>query len=106
MEYKNNDIIAQLEIPSVHIKEPIVKTNDNDFYLTHDLHKKESKIGAAFIDYRTDNMETAKQINIYGHNSVSYDVPFKELENYEDEEFFNNNPNIILRTDNHPSFAD
>lgn len=32
------------------------------------------------MDYRHNS--DSKQINIYGHNSVRYDVPFKELEGY------------------------
>ena len=97
--YHNDDIVAELEIPSLDLKEAVAKTSDNDYYLSHDLLKEEKVIGATFTDYRIQDLNTAKQINIYGHNAVSYDVPFKKLENYQDEEFFYNNLDIILRTD-------
>ena len=40
---------------------------------------------------------TDKQINIYGHNSRLYDLPFKKLENFLDKEFFDNNQYLLFQ---------
>ena len=97
--YSNTDIVAQLQIPSAGFSYPVAKTIDNDFYLSHDFYKRESKLGAIYIDYRTEDLNEAKQINIYAHNSNYYTLPFKILENYQDQNFFNTNNDIYLYTD-------
>ena len=48
------------------------------------------------MDYR--NTFNDKQINIYGHNSNKYDVPFKDLVKYKDSEFTKSNDEIYLTT--------
>ena len=97
--YSNTDIVAQLQIPSVNFSYPVAQTVDNDFYLSHDFYKRESNLGAIYIDYRTGDLNTAKQINIYAHNSNYYTLPFKVLEGYQDQNFFNTNNDIYLYTD-------
>lgn len=49
------------------------------------------------MDYRVN--PSSKQINIYGHNSKTFDTPFRQLENYLNEEFYHDNPYIILQCD-------
>ena len=62
-EYNNQDIIAYLEIPNV-LGEPIVQTNDNEYYLHNDIYKKDNIIGASFLDYR-NNLDSDKKLLIY-----------------------------------------
>ncbi len=97
--YQNEEIVGQLLIPSINLSQPILKTTDNDYYLTHDIYRNETTIGAIFIDFRTEDINTAKQLNIYGHNSDYYPLPFHVLENYQQEDFFQANQDIYIRTD-------
>lgn len=97
--YQNDDIIAEIAISSLDFKELVVKANDNNYYLNHDIQKKDNKCGATFLDYRIENIDTAKQINIYGHNSDYYTLPFGVLENYQEESFFNEHLDVTLQTD-------
>lgn len=94
---KNNDIVARLEIPDL-FNILVVKGKDNTYYLDRSITKKKDIKGTEFMDYR-NNIDD-KQINIYGHNSRTFDIPFRKLENYLDEDFFNENPYIILQTEN------
>lgn len=96
-EHNNEDIVARLEIPAL-FNILVTKTTDNDYYLTHSIKRKNDKKGTEFLDYRTG--PDAKQVNIYGHNSRTYDIPFRKLESFLNEEFFNNNPYILLQHDN------
>ncbi len=96
--YNNSDIVSELTIPSIDFETPVAKANDNEYYLQHSFNKEDSKLGAIFVDYRTNDIDTAKQINIYGHNSDYYTLPFKILENYQDENYFNTNKDIYLNT--------
>lgn len=95
-EHKNDDIVARLEIPEL-FNILITKTDNNDYYLNHSINKKKDKKGTEFLDYRT-NPEDA-QVNVYGHNSRTYDIPFRKIESFLDEEFFNNNPYVLLQHD-------
>lgn len=100
--YQNNDIIAELEVPAINLVEPIVKGTDNKYYLNHDIQGQTTIKGAAFMDYRISDVDNAKQINIYGHNSDKDldKFPFSKLEKYRQEDFFKNNPDVFLKTDN------
>lgn len=97
-EYNNYDIKAVLSIKGLKINTPIVQTTNNTYYLNHTLRKSSNVIGALFIDYEND-LINGKQINIYGHNSIKYDLPFKKLESYLNEDFYNKNKEITLKYD-------
>ena len=78
-KYKNDDIVGRLEIPGL-INILIVKGTDNEYYLSRAVTKKKDNRGTEFMDYRVNS--NSKQINIYGHNSRTYDIPFRKLEKF------------------------
>lgn len=94
--YNNPDIIGTLKVSNI-IDTKIVQTTDNKYYLTHLINREYGIVGSVFVDYKSD-IENGRQINIYGHNSKDYDVPFKSLMNYLDKDFFLNNKYITLET--------
>ncbi len=96
-EFNNNDIIGRLIIDSLGIDNLLVQTTNNDYYLRRLLDGTYNVMGSMFVDYRSD-IESGRQINIYGHNSDIYDLPFKKLLNYLDRDFFLNNRKITLET--------
>ena len=97
-KYNNNDIVAYLNIYNTNIKTPVAKYNDNDYYLKHDLNKKNNPIGSIFMDYRVNPND--RKVLIYGHNSKINTTIFKELENYYDENYYNNHQIIELTSQN------
>lgn len=93
-EYNNKDIIGYLIVPGTSISEPVLQGSDNSFYLSHGIDKKKNMVGSVYLDYR---MVINKEKNIiYSHNSSSLDVPFKDLEKYYDEKFYEKNKYIYL----------
>lgn len=96
--YNNDDIVLYLEIPGL-FEIPIVKTNDNEFYLSHDIFLKESKFGWPFLDYRND-LSNDKKLLIYGHNSTKQELEFTNLIKYENEDFYKENKYINIYTEN------
>lgn len=94
-QYNNDDIIGILKIAS--IDTILVQGNDNDFYLNHLVNREENKTGSVFIDYR-QNIKTAKQLNIFGHSSDYYDLPFNTLLNYLDIDFYKDNKTAEIIT--------
>ena len=93
-EYNNEDIIGKISIDGTNINDYILKTDDNSFYLNHDIRKNNSEIGAIFMDFR--NHFDDNQLNIYAHNSNYYDASFKELRYFLNKNFFFNNEYIFL----------
>lgn len=91
--YNNNDIVARLEIPYL-FNIYITKTKDNEYYLNHSLDKRYDIRGTPFIDYQSTIYNN--QINIYGHNSIQFNLPFKALTKYLEESFFKTNNIIYL----------
>lgn len=98
-KYNNDEIIGVLKIEGAGINTLLVQTNDNSYYLNHLINKKENKTGSVFVDYRT-NIDDAKQVNIYGHSSGIYDLPFDRLKKYLDEDFYKHNKIVTIDTIN------
>ena len=102
-QYNNEYIQARLRIPNIQLDLLVTRTNDNDYFLEHNLYKEYDGIGTAIFDFRNISLLTDKQINIYGHNTENttiYDkVPFVKLEAYTDENIFNNARDIYLDID-------
>lgn len=92
--YSNNDIIGSIKIDGTKINNLIVKTTNNKYYLNHSLKKEYDERGSIFLDCRTDL--NSMQINIYGHNSNIYDLPFKELEKYLHQDFYNSHKYVEI----------
>ena len=99
LQYNNDEIIGLLYIPETNIKEPIAQTENNDYYLKHDLYKNDNIQGAVFLDYRTKINKDKKNL-IYSHNSQRYEVPFRELEGYYDKTYYDNHQYIYLKSIN------
>ena len=96
-EYNNDEVVGVLEIPDV-FKTVIVKHNDNEFYLNHDISKKESKLGSVFMDYR--NSLDDKKILIYGHNSTRGNkLPFTYLDKYIKKSYYQKHPYFYFYSD-------
>ena len=66
----NPDTVGYLKIDGTIIDYPVVKTDDNDFYLTHDFYKNESRSGTVMMDYRNKVTKDGHSANmiLYGHN--------------------------------------
>lgn len=91
----NNDYKFWLNISNSNIDYPVVQGVDNDFYLNHSFNKEKSISGTLFIDYQ-NNIDSDKNIVIYGHH-MKNNTMFNNLNFFKDEEFFNNNDITIIR---------
>ncbi len=66
----NPDTVGYIRIDGTLVDYPVVKTTDNDFYLTHDFYKNESKSGTIMMDYHNKVTPQGHSGNLilYGHN--------------------------------------
>lgn len=93
---KNTDVIGVISIPGTDINYPVLKGENNDFYLNHDVNKKKNSVGSVFMDYRNNILDN--QINIYAHSSNLYNAPFNDLLNYLKKDTFVNYKKITFKT--------
>ena len=68
LKEENSDTVAWLKVEGTNIEYPVVKAQDNDFYLYHSFDKTYNSAGWIFADYKTLFDATDKHIVIYGHN--------------------------------------
>jgi sortase B len=101
-EYDNQDITGILYIPNTSIKEPILQTSNNYYYLSHSPSQEYFQYGSIYMDYRT-NPNNSRKLLIYGHSSIhkSLDiVPFNELEEYYSKDYYDTHKYITLILEN------
>ena len=90
----NKDYICWINIENTNIDYPVVKSNDNSYYLHKDIYRNYLYSGTIFIDYRC-NYDTSKNLIFYGHNMKNKTM-FSELEKFKDKDFFYSNPKITI----------
>ena len=91
----NNDYKFWLSITNSNINYPVVQGTDNYFYLNHNFNKEKSISGTLFIDYE-NNIESDKNIVIYGHH-MKNNTMFNNLNYFKNEDFFYNNEITIVK---------
>lgn len=94
---ENEDIKGWLCIPDTLINFPVVGTDDNAFYLSHDFTGDKSSAGCPFMDKDTQVWDFNRVI--YGHNmGTGSQAMFSTLLKYEQEDYFREHP-IVYFTD-------
>ncbi len=99
---KNSDVRAWLTLPNTDIDSPIVQTDNNSHYLSHNAEGNYDQWGAYFADLYA-NLDTPESMTqntvIYGHTSGTENPEhkrFSELFRYLDEDFLSENPYMYL----------
>ena len=95
----NSDIIAWIEIKNSKINYPVLKSQNNDFYLKKNYNKEYDCNGSIFMDYRCNLDKLNSNLIIYGHNNGN-GLMFDELLKYNNKEFYNTHREIELITNN------
>ena len=97
--YQNNDIIAILKIENTDLESIVVKTTDNDYYLTHSFEKEEIKCGSIFMEAENASDFSDDNTFIYGHNMKDKSM-FAKLNQFKDEQIYKENPEFLIYTEN------
>lgn len=102
LKAQNEDIYGWIYVEGTNINHPVVRCDDNNFYLTHAHTKEYLPIGAIFADLTTADLVTDNYNTvIYGHNVVTVaggqSSMFHDVEEFLDPEFFKST-NIYIYT--------
>ena len=77
----NPDTVGYIKIDGTLVDYPVVKGTDNDYYLTHDFYKNESRSGTVMMDYRNKVTADGHSGNLEYWRTMydSYDEPSKSF---------------------------
>ena len=98
LRVENPEIVALIEIEGTNINYPVMQTNNNDYYMTHNYKKEYSKDGSLFLDKAYDWNIPSTNLLIYGHNNVGSREMFVELLKYKKEDFYKSHKTIKFTT--------
>ena len=101
LKEQNNETVAWIKVNNTNIEYPVVKADNNNFYLNHSFDKSKNSAGWIFADYRNKFDGIDKNIVIYGHN-MRDDSMFGSLKNILNSDWYDNeeNTSITLYTEN------
>ena len=101
LKSQNSDTVAWIKVNGTNIEYPVVKSEDNEFYLNHSFDKSNNSAGWIFADYKNQFDGTDKNIVIYGHNRKDKSM-FGSLKNILNPEWYGNpkNSEIIFIKEN------
>ena len=98
LKKKNPDTVAWLIVPGTTIDMPIVKTTDNEFYLTHGYDRKKNQMGWVFADSNSTFPELSTNTIMYGH-TYKRTTMFSNLKNVLKKKWLNNEEKQIITFD-------
>lgn len=91
----NKDIIGYIVIPGTKISYPILRSEDNSYYLNHNIDGSKGYPGCIYMEsYNSPDFDDSITI-LYGHN-MRNDTMFGTLDEYRKEEYRQENPYIII----------
>lgn len=90
---KNSDIKGWLKINGTKVDNPVYQTNNNDYYINHNMNKQISRYGAIYIDKDSTITKNKRSQNIifYGHSMADGSM-FGSLKQYRNLDFYKKNP--------------
>ena len=86
----NQDIGAWITMPGTEINYPVVRGENNIYYVSTDIYGSFAIVGSIFLDFRNKDDYTDTYNLLYGHNMSEHRM-FSDVNLYKEEEFFNEN---------------
>ena len=74
-----------------------MQTNNNEYYLDHNMNQEKDRNGALFLDKDCDVVNRSTNLIIYGHHMKSGRM-FGNLDDYKSEKFYKKHPTIQFDT--------
>ena len=101
-EYKNlvnkyKRLIGWVKVDDTNIDYPVMQTDNNDYYLSHNPDQEADRNGAVFLDKDCDVLKPSTNLILYGHHMRS-GMMFGQLDRYEKESFWEEHPYIQFDT--------
>ena len=95
----NPETVGWLKINDTNIDYPVVKSNNNKYYLHHNYELEDDHNGWVFMDYRNNPKELNKNTIIYAHNRYYNGVMFGTLDKVLSDKWTNKKNNLTIKFD-------
>ena len=92
----NSDMVGWLTVKGTKIDYPVVRGNDNLYYLTSNFYKEADYNGWVFMDYRNNAVDLDANTIIYAHNRFSSGIMFGTLPNIRKKAWLDNKDNYYI----------
>ena len=76
---------------------PVMQTDDNEYYLHHNLNQQYDKNGSIFMDKDCDVLKPSTNFILYGHHTKTGQM-FGKLELYQEEDYYKEHQYINFDT--------
>lgn len=83
----NNDLVGWLSIEGMVIDYPVMRSEDDEFYLHHNFYGEEDRYGCLYVRDKADVDTPGTNFVIYGHNMKDGSM-FGDLDLYRKESFY------------------
>lgn len=98
LKEENFDVVGWIQIENTTIDYPLLQTTNNDYYLTHNYKRQESKYGSIYVKSECNILDDNSNLIIYGHNMKDKQM-FNQLLNYMDKNYYNQHKTIKIATE-------
>lgn len=99
MKQEYPDLYGWLTVTNTNIDYPVMRGNDNSFYVDHAADGKANNSGAIFADFRcTKPTYETQNLVIYGHNIRSWGTMFNGITNFFNPNYYQTHRTITLYT--------
>lgn len=93
----NDDVVGWIYLEDTHVNYPIVRGDDNDYYLNRLYDRTGNGSGSIFMDYRNSGDFTDRNNVIYGHR-MNNGTMFADITKYTNHGFFDEHPYFLIMT--------
>lgn len=92
----NSDTVGWITVPGTNIDYPVVKTDNNIFYLDHNFEKQRDYNGWVFMNFYNNPRNLNKNTVLFAHNRYYSGVMFGTLSNLTKEKWYSQAKNISI----------
>ncbi|WP_193708275.1 class B sortase [Alkalibaculum sporogenes] len=93
----NSDVVGWVKINDTKIDYPVLKTDNNDYYLYHNIKNEQTRAGSIFMDFRNEGKGLDRNTIIYGHHMKDKSM-FSGLVAYKQKSYYEEHPFIEFDT--------
>ena len=99
LQEQNSDIKGWIEIEGTQIHYPILQSEDNEYYLTHNYKKEKSSYGSIYLKNTVNIEDKHANLILYGHDMKDGEM-FQNLLNYKEKSYWQEHKKVTLITEN------
>lgn len=92
----NPNYMGWIKIDGTSINYPVVQSDNNNYYLTHNFYNESDFAGTIFMDYRNSLSQPNQNLILYGHNMKNGSM-FGSLKNYLDSQYYSAHKKIQFK---------